>query len=61
MPKLSNTQLYDRLKEATMTDDEGISETDRNLLETQLHEFSINARKLEPFMKKLKDDIGKYL
>ena len=61
MPKLSNTQLYDRLKEATMTDDEGISETDRNLLETQLHEFSINARKLEPFMKKLKDDMGKYL
>ena len=44
-----------------MTDDEGISETDRNLLETQLHEFSINAKKLEPFMKKLKDDIGKYL
>lgn len=61
MPKLSNSQLYDRLKEATMTDDEGISEADRSVLETQLSEFTINARKLEPSMKKLKEDIGKYL
>ena len=44
-----------------MTDDEGISEADRSVLETQLSEFTINARKLEPSMKKLKEDIGKYL
>ena len=44
-----------------MTDDEGISESDRNLMETQLNEFCVVAKKLDPFMKKLKDDIAKYL
>ena len=33
LPKLSNSQLYDRLKEATMTDDESITDQERNQIE----------------------------
>lgn len=39
LPKLSSSQLYDRLKEATMTDDLDLSDPDRDLLETKLQEF----------------------
>ena len=33
LPKLSNSQLYDRLKEATQTDDENMTNQDRDIIE----------------------------
>lgn len=61
LPKLSSSQLYDRLKEATMTDDTLMSEVDRDLIQTQLEEFATYIKKAEPFLKKLKVDLATYL
>ena len=61
LPKLSSLQLYDRLKEATMTDDSGLSDQDRDFLDTQLTEFSVYIKKADPFLKKMKEDLAQYL
>mmetsp|Transcript_20199 Transcript_20199/g.24959 ORF Transcript_20199/g.24959 Transcript_20199/m.24959 type:complete len:203 (+) Transcript_20199:81-689(+) len=61
LPKLSNSQLYDRLKEATMTDDEGITNSERDVIEITLSEFSLFTKKADPFLKKLKEDLASYL
>ena len=54
-------QLYDRLKEATMTDDSTLTHQDRDYLDNVLTEFMVYIKKAEPFMKKLKDDLATYL
>ena len=61
LPKLSSSQLYDRLKEATMTDDSGLSDQDRDFLDTQLTEFTVYIKKADPFLKKTKEDLAAYL
>ena len=61
LPKLSNSQLYDRLKEATMTDDAEITDVVRASTETKLAEFMVYVRKSEPFLKKMKDELGIFL
>ena len=61
LPKLSSSQLYDRLKEATMTDDAELTDQQRDLIETQLAEFLVFIKKAEPFLKKMKDDLAVYL
>lgn len=61
LPKLSSTQLYDRLKEATMTDDTELSVEDRNTLESKLTEFTVYIKKSEPFLKKTKEDLAVFL
>lgn len=53
--------MYDRLKEATMTDDTLITNQDRDMLETQLTEFMVYIKKAEPFLKKFKEDLASYL
>ncbi len=53
--------MYDRLKEATMTDDSDVSEQDRNMFSSKLTEFAVYIKKAEPFMKKMKEDLAKYL
>jgi len=53
--------MYDRLKEATMTDDSTMTNQDRDMLETQLAEFQVYIKKAEPFLKKLKEDLATYL
>ena len=61
LPKLSSSQLYDRLKEATMTDDSDLTDQQRDLLETYLSEFTNYIKKADPFLKKLKEDLANYL
>ena len=61
LPKLSNSQLYDRLKEATMTDDESITDQERNQIEIQLQDFFVFVKKADPSLKKLKDEVASYL
>ena len=61
LPKLSNSQLYDRLKEATMTDDTEITDQVRDMAETKLSEFMVYVKKSDPFLKKMKNDLGVYL
>ena len=44
-----------------MTDDNEVSDQDRDILETQLSEFVVYVKKAEPFLKKLKEDLAAYL
>ena len=61
LPKLSNSQLYDRLKEATQTDDENMTNQDRDIIEIQMNEFMVFVKKAEPFLKKLKEELATFL
>ena len=61
LPKLTSAQLYDRLKEATMTDDSDITEDQKVKNETKLDEFSAYIKKAEPFLKKFKDELASSL
>ena len=62
LPKLSSAQLYDRLKEATMTDDSEFNDDDvQAKLRTKLEEFQAYIKKADPFLKKLKSDLASYL
>ena len=61
LPKLTSAQLYDRLKEATMTDDSDITEDQKSKNETKLDEFGAYIKKAEPFLKKLKDELASSL
>ena len=61
MVKLSSNQLYERLRDATQTDPEGITEQDREQLNAQLAEFSVYIKKAAPFLKKMQADIAQYL
>ena len=45
MAKLSSNQLFERLRDATETDPEGITDQDRDQLDTQLAEFNVYIKK----------------
>ena len=59
--KMSSSQLFDRLKEATGCQIDDITEQDRNMLNTQVQEFQVYIKKAAPFLKKMKDDLAQYL
>ena len=61
LPKLSNSQLYDRLKEATGLDDAEVTDQLRDQMEVQLTEFQVFVKKIDPFLKNLKADLTNYL
>lgn len=61
LPKLSNGQLYDRLKDSTCIQDEQMTDQLRDSLDVQLQEFTVFIKKIEPFLKNLKNDLTKYL
>lgn len=61
MAKLSSNQLFERLRDATETDPEGITDQDRDQLDTQLAEFNVYIKKAAPFLKKMQADIAQYL
>ncbi len=44
-----------------MTDDSGLSDQDRDFLDTQLTEFNVYIKKADPFLKKMKEDFAQYL
>ena len=61
MVKLSSNQLFERLRDATQTDPEGMTDQDRDQLDTQLSEFMVYVKKAQPFLKKMQADIAQYL
>ena len=54
LPRLTSPQMYDRLKEATMTDDSELSDRDREMYDSKLTEFAVYIKKADPFLKKMK-------
>ena len=50
LPKLSISQLYDRLKEATQTD-EKIDEISKETYEQNITEFQFFVKKVDPFLR----------
>ena len=61
LPKLSIGQLYERLKEATNTDEKEVDERTKDQIEVQLTELSVFIKKIEPFLKQLKADLAGFL
>ena len=61
MVKLSSNQLFERLRDATHTDIEGLTDQDRGVLDTQIVEFNTYIKKAQPFLKKMQSDIATYL
>ena len=61
LPRLTSPQMYDRLKEATMTDDSELSDRDRDMYDSKLTEFAVYIKKADPFLKKMKGDLARYL
>ena len=59
--KMSSSQLFERLKEATNTEIDEMQDHERAALDTQLTEFTVYIKKAKPFLAKLKDDMAGYL
>jgi len=60
LPKLSISQLYDRLKEATQTD-EKIDEISKETYEQNITEFQFFVKKVDPFLRQLRGDLTSFL
>lgn len=53
--------MYERIKDATNTDVDSLTEDQKNSLDTQLQEFGVYMKKCAPFLKKTKDEMASYL
>ena len=59
--KMTSSQMYERIKNATNTEIDNLTEQDKNSLDTQLTEFGVYMKKAAPFLKKMKEEMAVYL
>ena len=61
MPKMTPDQLYERVKEATGIDDANYDDKQKEQYDRTITEFAFFAKKAEPFLKQLKNDLSNFL
>lgn len=61
LPKLSPSQLYERIKGGTQADETSVEEQEKQQIEAQLTELNVFIKKIEPFLKQLKADLAGFL
>ena len=53
--------MFERIKDATNTDIDSMTDEQKNQMDTQLQEFGVYMKKAAPFLKKMKDEMASYL
>ena len=58
---MTSSQMFERIKDATNTDIDSMTDEQKNQMDTQLQEFGVYMKKAAPFLKKMKDEMASYL
>ena len=61
LPRLSVSQIFERLKEATQTDETEVEVMTKEQYEASLTDLGLFVKKIEPFLKQLKTDLASFL